>query len=88
MWPLHFSGGAKEMFWKRRNRCFETPGLQVAVNLTKLQVRMFDDVQRTDSDFNLLSYLRMLSVAKTTLLNNYCSEVKIRKETRTLRPNF
>jgi hypothetical protein len=64
MRSLHFSGGAKEMFWKRRNRCFETPGLQVAVNLTKLQWRMFDDVQRTDSDFNLLSYLRMLSVAK------------------------
>ena len=63
MWSLHFSEGAKEVLWKRRNRCFETPGLQVAVNLTNLQWRMFNDFQSTDSDF-VLSYLQMLSLAK------------------------
>ena len=63
MWSLHFSEGAKEVLWKRRNRCFETPGLQVAVNLTNLQWRMFNDFQSTDSDFDL-SYLQMLSLAK------------------------
>ena len=60
MWSLHFSEGAKEVLWKRRNRCFEIPGLLVAVNLTNLQWRMFNDFQSTDSDFDL-SYLQMLS---------------------------